>query len=121
VTVRRSAGLSSSMPSNAIDVLQVAVSRDGRAHLLGEPIVLLADNVGSSRTDPDLSGSMAGYMASAAMALESTTEPSKWVEQGRHGRIGEIVGRARRRPGSRKQPRRGRRRSAPPRFRDLGG
>ena len=50
------------------DVLQLAVVRDGlRRTSVGDAIVLLADDGGSSRIEDEPSGSIAGYMPSAAI------------------------------------------------------
>ena len=62
------------------DVLQLAVMGDRRAHLLGEPVMGVADDMGIEQDEVEASGSTAGYMPSAAMARDSTIELSRWLK-----------------------------------------
>ena len=49
-------------------------------NLFRNAVMLLADQVGSSRIDDELKGSTAGYMPSAAIDLDSTIMLSRWLE-----------------------------------------
>ena len=62
------------------DVLQFLVMRDRLAHLFGNAIMLVTDNLCIEQIDEELNGSTAGYMPSAAIDRDSTIMLSRWLE-----------------------------------------